>query len=423
MRVTINKIFPRIAFLAVLACSLLLESCKKNQNENNAESIDEVIKGYEAAGYGFLGRFDTYLPDVPNGYFITPLDIRKVNNTIYASWQIEQTFYGSIHIYKGTLENKKFIKSNYEACGDPKTSSDYRRVLNHEFDGQGNLFTSYRYRQSSSTYPTWYHSFCSSSGLNSINEYVDYPIKMAECNQIVTGVGAQSLYSGYELPNVKYYTFGVGGWQNEPVVELKPKVQAFDYYVSENNNKYIAYTDAQQGDQVDGNINFLGNNGSGWVELGSVPLTQVRKLVVNFFEPYPIRIIRNGDQPFVVVYRDNNTIAVFQFNGASLQLIASDVPYPSNTSTPFTTTTKVDFCVYKNKLITIGYDNSTGLIDDPRSIYQLNGNAFSLLKKVDFANITLRGIYSDNTSLWAACEVFHANNGVFTSPVDIIEIK
>lgn len=30
---------------------------------------------------------------------------------------------------------------------------------------------------------------------------------------------------------------------------------------------------------------------------------------------------------------------------------------------------------------------------------------------------------SDNEHLWAACSVYRADNGVFTSPVDIIEIK
>ena len=403
---------------------LLLFSCKKENDDNiTPDPVDEIAKIYENAGYGFLGRFETFLPDVPGSYYITPLDVRKVNNKLYASWQIEQSFYSSFHIYTGTLENKKFNKADYEACGDPKTDSDFRRVLNHEFDGQGNLFSTYRYREITSLNPTWFHSFCCSSGLGSSDEFRDYQMDIVENNQIVTAVGAQSLYNGYELSFLKYYSYGYSGWQSTDISGLKPKIQNYDYYVSENGNGYIAYTDAQFGDQVDGNMNLIGNNGAGWINLGSIPLAQVRKLIVNYFEPYQIRIVRNGDKPFIILIRENNTIAVFQFDGASLRFIADNVPYPYNPTTAFTITTKTDMCVYRNKLTTIGYGNSTGTMDDPRSIYQLNGNSFSLLKTVDAGNITLRGVYSDNTTLWAACEVFRANNGIFTSPVDIIEIN
>lgn len=411
--------------LAIALLSILLfVSCKKETEETVPEDPqDEVASAYEKAGFGYLGRYDTYLPDVPGSYYITPLDIRKVNDKVYACWQIEQAFYGSFHIYTGTCENKKFIKSDYEACGDPKTNSDYRRVLNHEFDGQGNLFTSYRYHQNTSLSATWFHSFCSSSGLTSMDEYRQYQMDIAENNQVVTAVGAQQQYNGYELPDLRYYTYGISGWQDVPVPGLKPKVQAFDYYVSENGNGFLAYTDAQQGDATDGNMNLIGYNGVSWINLGSIPLLQVRKLIVNYFEPYEIRVIRNGDQPVIVLLRENNTIAVFKFDGVSLQLLADQVPYPYNPTQPFTITTKTDFCVFNNKLTAFGFGNSLGILDDPHSIYQLNGGSFTLLKTVDASNITLRGVYSDNTHLWAACEVFRADNGVFSSPVDIIEIK
>lgn len=411
-------------FATALICLLVLVSCKKEtEPETTEDPLDEVAEVYEKAGFGYLGRFDTYLPDVPGSYYITPLDIRKVNGKLFASWQIEQAFYGSFHIYTGSLENKKFVKSDYEACGDPKTSSDFRRVLNHEFDGQGNLFTSYRYRDNTSLSATWFHSFCSSSGLTSMDEYRQYQMDIAENNQVVTAVGAKQQYNGYELPDLRYYSYGISGWQDVPVPDIKPKVQSFDYCVTENGNGFLAYTDAPQGDVTSGNMNLVGYNGVSWVNLGSIPLLQVRKLIVNYFEPFEVRIIRNGDQPFIVLFRENNTIAVLWFDGVSLQLIADNVPYPYNPTQPFTVTTKTDLCVYNNKLTAYGFGNSLGMIDDPHSVYQLNGGSFALLKTLDASNITLRGVYSDNTRLWAACEVFRADNGVLRSPVDIIEIK
>lgn len=404
---------------------LLMGSCKKENTPNPPnETPNDVSKIYEDAGFGYLGRFDTQLPDLPNSYYLTPLDIREVDGKMYASCQNEITFYGSVDVYSGTFENKQFIKSSYEPCGDARTSSDYWRVLNHEFDGQGNLFTSFRYRQTTSSYPVWYHSFCSSSGINSITEYIDYPMDIVENNQIVSAVGAMALYNGYELPNIRYYSFGVGGWESVPVQNIKPNVQAYNYYMSENGNGFLAYTDAQQGDQTDGQMNLLINTGSGWMSAGSVPASKVRKLIVNYFEPYQIRIIRNGDSPIVVLFRDDNTMAVYQFDGVALQLVSDNVGYPSNTSVQFTSTTKTDFCVYQDKLTTYGFGNSTGLIDNPRAIYQLTGNSFQLMKTIGGtdSNITLRGVYSNNLKLWAACEVFRADNGVFTSPIDIIEI-
>lgn len=411
-------------FAIALLSVLLLVSCKKEPDPATTEDPkDEVAEAYEKAGFGYLGRYDTYLPDVPGSYYITPLDIRNANGKLHASWQIEQAFYGSFHIYTGTLEGKKFVKSEYEPCGDPETDSDFRRVLNHEFDGQGNLFTSYRYREVTSLNPTWFHSFCCSTGLGTQDEYRDYLMEIAENNQVVTAVGAQSLYNGYELPFLKYYTYGFSGWEVANIPDLKPFIQQFSYYVSENGNGFLAYTDAPEGDKEDGNINLIGNNGAGWISLGSIPLPKVRKLIVNYFEPYQIRIIRNGDQPFIVLFRENNTLAVFSFDGVSLKLIADNVPYPYNPTQPFTVTTKTDMCVYNNKLTAYGFGNSLGMLDDPHAVYQLNGGSFTVLKTVDASNITLRGVYSDNARLWVACEVFRADNGVFRSPVDIIEIK
>lgn len=412
--------------IILLVVAVLLSYCKKETQEPPTnETTDDVARLYENAGFGYLGRFDTYTPDVPASYYITPLDIREAQGKIYASWQMEQTFNYStfVHIYSGTLEGGKFTKTNYEACGDAGTDSDYHRVLNHEFDGQGNLFTSYRYRVSNSMSVTWFHNFCCSTGLSDQSDYTDYAIDMAENNQVVTAVGAQALYNGYELPNMKYYTYGYSGWENNALTAVKPKVQNYDYYVSENGNGFLAYTDAPQGDQVNGNMNLLVFNGALWMDLGSVATRAVRKLTVNYFEAFQVRIIRNGDNPFVILNRDDNTIAVFWFNGTSLQMVSENAAYPSNTSTQFTLTTKTDFCVYQNKLITYGYGNSTGLVDNPRAIYQLNGESFQVLKTVEASNINLRGVYSNNARLWAACEVFRANNGVFTSPVDIIEIK
>lgn len=409
-----------LALVIIIAFS----SCKKDRVDTEPDDpLSEIAALYEKAGFTFLGRFDTFMPDVPGSYFITPLDVRKINGTLYASWQIEQQFYSSFDVFSGSLKDKKFVKSNYEACGNQETDSDFRRVLNHEFDGQGNLFTSYRYRESSSMNPTWFHSFCCSSGLASLDEFRDYQMKIAENNQIVTAVGAQSLYNGYEYPFLKYHTYGFSSWTSSAIEGLKPKIQNYDYYVSENGNAYIAYTDAQSGDNVDGSMNLIGSNGAGWVNLGSIPLPAVRKLIVNFFEPYQIRIIRNGDNPFIVLFRENNTIAVFKFDGVALQLLADDVPYPFNPTQSFTVTTKTDLCVHNSKLTTFGFGNSLGLLNDPHSVYQLNGSAFTVYKTVGAGNITLRGVYSDNTSLWAACEVFRADNGVFRSPVDIIEIK
>ncbi len=411
-------------FAIALLSLMVVVSCKKETDPAATEEPqDEVAEAYEKAGFGYLGRYDTYLPDVPGSYYITPLDIRNVNGKLFASWQIEQAFYGSFHIYSGYLEGKKFVKSDYEACGDPQTSSAYRRVLNHEFDGQGNLFTTYRYRDNTSLSATWFHSFCSSSGQVSMDEYRQYQMDIAENNQFVTAVGALQQYNGYELPDLRYYTYGISGWEDVPVPGLKPKIQAYDYYISENGNGFLAYTDAQQGDATNGNMNLAGFNGVSWVNLGSIPLLEVRKLIVNYFEPFEVRIVRNGDQPFIVLFRENNTLAVLEFDGVSLKLIADNVPYPYNPTQPFTVTTKTDLCVYNSKLTTYGFGNSLGILDDPRSVYQLNGGSFAPLKTLNASNLTLRGVYSDNTRLWVACEVFRADNGVIRSPVDIIEIN
>jgi hypothetical protein len=134
-------------------------------------------------------------------------------------------------------------------------------------------------------------------------------------------------------------------------------------------------------------------------------------------------LIRNGDNPFIVLFRDNNTIAVFRFDGIAISLVADNVIYPTETGTQFTTVEKPAFCVFNDKLTTVGFANSSGAVDSKTSVYQLNDNAFTAIDTVPFSNVSLVGAFSDNTHLWVACEVWRAQDGVFTSPVDIIEIK
>lgn len=411
-----------LIFIAICVL-MMISSCKKDNTDNPDNKTDpDPAEIYENQGYGYLGRYDTYTPDVPGSYYISPLDLRIVNNKLHAVWMLDDAFYGSTQIYSGILENKKFNKTDYSPCGDASVNSDYRKVLNYEIDGQGNLFVSYRYRMITSSYPTWYHIFCSSSGLTSNGEQVEYPLTIRENNMQVTAAGA-TVYNGYETTGLKHYKFSYTSWEKFDIPALKPDVQGWDYYVSENGNSYLAYTDAPQGDQTTGNMNLSGNDGVSWVNLGSAAAGEVRKLVVNFYEPFEVRMIRNGDNPFIILYRDNGTIAVFRFDGTVLQPVADNVIFPDVSSAQFTTIAHPEFCIFNNKLTTFGFGNSSGAVDNTRAVYQLNGSSFTELKTVDADNITIRGVFSDNSRLYVACEVFRANNGIFTSPVDIIEIK
>ncbi|MFZ4521630.1 MAG: hypothetical protein ACOYNC_07990 [Bacteroidales bacterium] len=413
--------------LILLGLVLVQSACKKSETNTPAGPTNiSPASQYQALGFTFLARLDSYTERyrfTNPGYFLTPLDVRQVNNKIYAAWNIEEHTLsmpqGHYTTYFGTIENGKFNKQVFAPCGDPAVSSQYKRVLGYNIDGQGNLFTTYRWYDIHAASLTWQQSFCSSSGLTSGGDYNDYPIEVAENNSLVTGVGGY-IYNGLEMPVMKHFKFLGSAWQGQTMSGLVPGIQGYGYMVTSSGNGFLAYTSRSSG-ELDGTMNLAGFDGVSWFNLGQLSLQGIRKVaginIQTYYEPFPIRMVRNGENPFILMLRENNTLAVFKFNGTALEMVADQVPFPSDNAR------ELNFCVYDNKLTTYGTSNITGLLDNKRSVYQLNGGVFTLLKMINNDLMTVRGVWSDNSKLWIASETFSANNGLFYSPIDIIELN
>jgi hypothetical protein len=409
--------------LILLAAMLLLGfGCKKDNNTNpDGDETNTIAQTYQNFGYGFIGRYDTYYPDQAGSFFITPLDFRLVNGKYYGAWIMQEEFDNSTTVYSGTFKDYKFVKSDYVPCGDPTGTYDFFRDLFYEFDNQGNLFTAYRYKALTSSSTDWTHSYCSSSGLSGNGEFQQFPLQIRENNGQVSAVGVSD-QSGQGSTGLKFHQYNGSGWEISDIPGVQPNVQAFDYYVSGSGTGFVAYTSAE-GVDVEGKMNLSVYEDGNWQNAGRVSLPDIRKFDVDHFIPYKVRIVRNDDRPYIILYRDYNTIAVLRYNGTELELAADPVTFPVNSALQFTVINKPDLCVYQDKLTALGYDNNTGAITDPRSVYQLNGNAFTLLHQVVFSNVTVTGVYSDNEHLWLAGEVKRFDAEDVFSPVDIIEVK
>lgn len=417
----------RILQIIAMGCFLLiLASCSKSESTPPADPPPaDPSKPYTALGFAFKGRLDSYTPteQLTNpGYFITPLDVCLANDQLYVAWNIEEFRVampqGIYTTYYGTLSNGKFTSKGFSPCGDPSTNSDYDRVIKYQLDGQGQLFTSYRWRDNNSASLSWTQSYCCTSGVNSGGEVVDYPIDVEESNGLVTGMGGY-IYNGLEQPFIKYYHMQGTSWQGDPMVGLESQIQGFNYLVTPGGNGFLAYTSLDQL-ELDGYMNLAGFDGVSWYNLGHIPLSKVRKVaginIQTYYEPFKIQMVRNGEKPWILMFRNDNTMAVFRFDGTALQLVADQVPFTSGIDT------RVSFCIYQDKLTTFGDPSNYNLLDNKQAIYQLEGDHFSLYKTVPITDLSLVGVWSNNTKLWIGTTIFSATNGFFYSPVDIIEL-
>lgn len=420
-------------FLFLPALLLVLSSCKKPDDpapDPNQQEIDELTQAYGEEGFNFLGRLYTYQTSTIGGFFIYLKDLRFASGKLTAAWQIEDYLNMSgiptISTYWGTFENQRFKKNDYLPCGTPLWESGVTKYLTYTIDGQGGLFTSYRYRQDASISTTWYQQFCHTSGTVLSPEWFYYTVLWKVNNGLITGVGADNIYSGYSYNSLLYYNYNGTTPQGTAIPNLQPSIQNYDYTVSENGNGYGAYTSFDAGGaELDGKLNLIGFDGVSWVNLGSVAVSGIRKIAgfqgAAYYEPFRVKLVRNGDNPYVVIFRDNNTIGVYKFDGLSLTTVAESVPYSFDIYSIYTETVNGKFCVYNNKLTCTG--STLGGEYDGKTIFQLNGSQFTELKTIGYSNTYVRGVYSDNTTLWAAVEVWTAVDGVFLSPVDILELQ
>jgi hypothetical protein len=248
----------------------------------------------------------------------------------------------------------------------------------------------------------------------------DYPLEIRENSGLVSAVVVTD-QSNQGSSGMLLLQHNGSIWEPALIPGVQPKVQDFDYHVSDSGEGFLAYTSAE-GVDVEGQMNLAVYQGGTWLDAGSIPLPDVRKYDGSSFSPCKVSLIRNSDRPYIILQRENNTLAVLRYNGAALELVADPVTYPYNNALQFTVINRPMFCVFSDKLTALGYDNNTGSVSDFKSVYQLEGNTFTLLHKVIFNNIELKGVYSDNTRLWAACEVKRFDAVDVFSPVDLIEI-
>ena len=411
--------------LILLAVALATASCSRKETAEPQAPANDIAKTYATAGFTLKARLNSYTPlnqlTYP-GYFIRPLDIRMVGGVLKAAYNSEEfpiaMPQGRITTWFGTVANGSFSPTTFAPCGDPSVNSDYDRVIRYEVDGQGNLFTSYRWRDNNSASLTWAHSFCCSNGLNSQGEQVDYPIEVSENNAQATGIGGM-YYNGLEMPMLKSFVISGGTWTGEQIPGLLPELQGYASTTTTSGNRFLAYT-ARSSGEFGGSLNLLGYSGLAWVNLGSFPAGAVRRVaginISTYYEPFPIRFIRNGENPWILLFREDNTLAAFRFDGTALQQVADNVPFPYSQSK------YQHFCVFHNKLITSGTPG-TGLLDNKQAVYQLEGNSFALLKIVEVTNFTVTGTWSDNQHLWVTGEIFTAENGFFHAAADLLEFN
>lgn len=415
---------------STLFCIILfvtLAACKKNDPPEPVDpGTENPASVYEAEGLIFMARLNamkqlTYY--TYPGYFLTVHDIRKVDGVMKVAWKIEEYLVampqGLATTHFGTIAGGIFNPQTFAPCWDASVNSNYKRILHHTISGQGHLFSSYRWRETTSQSMAWKHSFCSTTGVVSGGEYDDYPIAMAENNGMVTGIGGM-IYNGLQVPFLKHYRFSGGVWQIEIMSGLRPEIQGYDYNVTTSGNEFLAYT-TRTNSELGGEMNLAGFDGIGWSNLGNLPASNVRKIaginIQTYYEPFRIKIIRNGETPWILMFRDDNTMVAYRFDGTKLRVVAEAVPFPSLQHE------NQIFCIYQDKLTTFGSPNNTGILDDQQTVYQLNGNAFTRLKNIGLADVSVTGVWSDNSRLWIACSVFNANNGFFYGPLDIVELK
>lgn len=410
-------------------CSFLLigiSSCKKDQdnNTNTPKGYDpaKLTQLYSDLGFNFLGRLDSYEQEnsQTGNFFLKVFDVREINGKLHVAWQSEENLVAngqtSVFTYYGYFENKVFQKSDYSPCKGTDVYDIYETT--DELDAQGNIFHSYRFRLASEG--LWKQGLCSSSGLT-VPQFTGMGIEniaWEENNQLISGVGGA--YNGLQTIYLKRYNYVSGVMQEENFTDLEVQPQGFDYQVTEDNNAFFAYTNLPANSEFDGNLNLKGFDGVSWINLGSIPTTQIRKFagvnITNFYEPARVKFVRNGSEPWILVFKPNNTLGVFKFDGISFSKVFDDVPFQTDVAN------YTGFAIWNNQLVCNG--SSTNLIQNAKNgIYVLDGGNFTLLKTVDDQNATITGVYSNGTKLWATCEIWSTdNNGTFFSPIDLIEL-
>ncbi len=410
--------------LATVMVSLM--ACKKEPVEttNPPSGYDpaKLTELYSDLGFNFLGRLDSYEQEQSQtgNFFLKVFDVREVNGKLNVAWQSEENLVAngqtSVFTYYGYFDNKVFQKNDYSPCKGTDIFDIYETT--DELDAQGNLFHTYRFRLASEG--LWKQGLCASTGL-SVPQYTGMGIEniaWEENNQLISGIGGA--YNGIETIYLKRYNYVSGVMQEEALPSLAVQPQGFDYMVTENNNAFFAYTNLPPNSEFDGNLNLIGFDGVSWITIGSQATSQIRKLagvnITNYYEPAKVQFVRNGAEPWILVFKPNNTLGVFKFDGSSLQKVVDDVPFQADVAN------YTKFAIWNNQLVCHG--NSSNLIQNAKNgIYLLEGGTFNLIKTVDDQYATITGVYSNGTKLWATCEIWSTDNaGTFFSPIDLIEL-
>lgn len=404
---------------------LFAASCKKENNDSDQQSqahINKLKTEWSNEGFLFHARLYTQESQRWDEFFLGAVDVRSVNGTIKCAYtdkvgilsQQGENFETKLHF--GEIQNNKFVRSNYATCADLNDqTSDYRKFYHFDIDNTGRFFTAYTYYPISSSYIGTYQTFCTSDGINLGSEYFDKNSKWRQTKGIVTAVSF--FHNGLEIPQLKYLTVQAGVVSSALLTPAAAQIQDANYIATDGGNAFLCYSSLDNG----GELHLMGNDGATWVNLGKVPVSSV----VGSTYISKIVCVRNGEEPYFIMMRENNTAAIAKFNGVSLELIsdyvilqtsgylaAAFLNYELNNGT---------FCVYKNKLMMQGVSNNDAL--NGKTIYQLNGNTFTPVETLTFSNTRIVGIYADNQKLYAAVEVLTADNGLFRSPIDIVELQ
>lgn len=394
-------------------------SCKKenvNTNDQSDAQINKLKTEWTNEGFIFHARLYTQEKIRWDEFFLTPIDVRNANGAVKCAYidkvgtysQQGTNYVSTLHY--GAIENNRFVKSNATTCADlDDQNSDYTKFFYYDIDATGRLFTAYCYYQTSSSIIGMYQTYCTSDGINLGSEYFGYKANWRQSKGIVTGVSA--FYNGLEVPQLRYLTVQAGVVNSTTLTPAATQIQDANYIATDGGNAFLCYTSLNNG----GEMHLMGNDGAVWVNLGKVSLNGI----TGTNGVSRVLCVRNAEEPYFILVRDNNTIAVTKFNGVSIELVADNVNMQTG-SVNFVANNGT-FCVYQNKLMAVG--NTAAGEGNAKTIFQLSGGVFTPLKSLTFSNTYFRGLYSDNQKLYATVEVFTADNGSFRSPIDIIELQ
>lgn len=384
---------------------MLMMGCKK-KSETSSPKLTEnetLTADYGKLGISFLARlYPQYWETFPGAN--TVVDIKNVGGTPYLFYFDEHvSLPKNIVLNKyGKLENHQFVKFTYEGCGVGTEKVKFQ--LNHTGDLMHHYFD----------YPNYY--LCNSKGVFA-NTTTDFKW-IDELSGNLYSLDWR-LYNGYTAFRPLLYAYQNNAkWTLLDSVPESLPTQSFAVNLSPKGNIYLAYTvHPNLSVAADGYMVLQGYDGSVWNYLGKMPAKNINDIALSFNRPNPIRIIPNGEKPFILITRTDG-ISVFRYNAGILEKISDNVPMPFDPKDH-------PFCVYNDDLYTfhVGANWNTDPIDG-QTLYKLNGSQFELYRKLNVqpsggGTYAIRNIFGSNGRMFICTELM-INSNVIT---DIIELK